>query len=122
MPNGNLLMRIETPHRGGPKRRIAGSLQNADSYSDVVAAFGRLIRRAVVLVPAPHRNAIWEHERCSQVTISFRLACKQRPLLATWTPDGKNDYGFQAAHGVRSDIWAIREAATVSQGESTTIQ
>ena len=74
---------------------------------------GRLIRERFALLPASaDHNAIWEASSDGDQVHDLLSGWHEAtdPLQGSWTPDGKY-YVFQASHGVRSDIWAIREAA-----------
>ena len=114
MPNGNLLIAHENQlfevDRNDVSRKFA---QLPDSYFTTWWLRWSPDSRAVRFTAASlDRNAIWEASsdgsQAHELLSGWHEATD--PLQGNWTPDGKY-YVFQAAHGVRSDIWAIREAA-----------
>ena len=113
MPNGNLLIAHENQlievDRNDVSRKFT---QLPDSYFTTWWLRWSPDSRAIRFTAgSTDRNAIWEASSDGQahdLLSGWHEATD--PLQGTWTPDGKY-YVFQAAHGVRSDIWAIREAA-----------
>ena len=63
-----------------------------------------------ITVGSISHNAILEFSSDGKVTRDLLPSWRQAsdPLQGTWTPDGKY-FVFQAAHGSRVDLWAMRE-------------
>jgi len=120
MPNGNLLMRMKTPHRGGRNDVSRKFAEVPDSYSRRGGCVGRLIRERFVLVPAPQiampSGSIERWQPGSRSPFRLHEAKTASMELDTgW----KNTTCFKAAHGVRSDHLAIERLPTGSQVNRT---
>jgi len=114
MPNGNLLIAHENQlievDRNDVSRKFA---RVPDSYFTTWWLRWSPDSRAVRFSAASlDQNAIWETSSDGNQVHNLLSSWHEAtdPLQGSWTPDGKY-YVFQASHGVRSDIWAIREAA-----------
>jgi serine/threonine protein kinase/Tol biopolymer transport system component len=114
MPNGNLLIAHQNQlievDRNDVSRKF---VQVPDSYFTTWwlrwSPDSRVVR---FTAGSADRNAIWEASSDGGQVHDLLSGWHEAtdPLQGSWTPDGKY-YVFQASHGVRSDIWAIREAA-----------
>jgi Protein kinase domain len=114
MPNGNLLIahenRLIEVDRNDVSRKFA---QLPDSYFTMWWLRWSPDSRAVRFTAgSADHNAIWEASSDGSQVHDLLSGWHEGtdPLQGSWTPDGKY-YVFQGAHGVRSDIWAIREVA-----------
>jgi len=112
MPNGNLLVAHENhlieATQSGQSRKFADM---PDSYlTSWWLRWSPDARTLRLSVGNYSWNAIFEvsadGSHVHDVLAGWQEAIN--PLQGTWTPDGKY-YVFQANHGSRSDIWAIRE-------------
>jgi hypothetical protein len=112
MPNGNLLVAhqnhlIEVT-QDGQSRKFADL---PDSYlTSWWLRWSPDTRRLHVSVGNYSWNAIFEASADGSHVHDVLMGWQEaiNPLQGTWTPDGKY-YVFQANHGSRSDVWAIRE-------------
>ena len=113
MPNGNILVANEKQllevDRNGASRTFAEVPQ---AYSAVWwLRWSPDFQKLRITVGSISHNAILEFSRDGKRSRDVFAGRKQvtDPLQGTWTPDGKY-YLFQALHGNRIDLWAIREA------------
>ena len=116
MPNGNILVANERQllevDRNGSNHAFADIPQ---PYSTAWwLRWSPDSQKLRITVGSISHNAILEFSSDGKVTRDLLAGWKQAadPLQGTWTPDGKY-FAFQAVHGSRSDLWAIREARDI---------
>jgi eukaryotic-like serine/threonine-protein kinase len=112
MPNGNILVANEKQllevDRNGSSHRFADIPQ---PYSTAWwLRWSPDSQKLRITVGSVSHNAILEFSSDGKRSRDLSAGWKQitDPLQGTWTPDGKY-YLFQALHGSRVDLWAIRE-------------
>jgi Tol biopolymer transport system component len=113
MPNGNVLVSTEKQlvevDRNGSNHRFADI---PPSYSAVWwLRWSPDFQWLRITVGSISHNTILEFSSDGKRSRDVLAGWKQltEGLQGTWTPDGKY-YLFQAAHGSRIDLWALREA------------
>ena len=116
MPNGNVVVAHE--------RQLLEVDRNGSShpFADIPPPYSTIWRlrwspdskKLRVTVGSVSHNAIVEFSSDGKVVRDLLANWKPvtDPLHGTWTPDGKF-YFFQALHGSRVDLWAIREARDI---------